>query len=248
MKTFSILAAAILILAGCAPDAPKEPAQDRYQVTTRWIPNPLVDLMSPEGTFLRAAAESWDQVWSSPKFNVEAIRDRAYPGFEQAFNNSFHSSFGGFLIKGLIVGTQYFEVVNFQRAGDQFIADVCNYSSQVASQTDDGKYTSGGRIKYSHSARSFVFGPNPALQPNQQHSPPSRQRGPANRPIENVFGTWVLTDVSVRQMDDAAWREFANRCDRPAPGTPDNLPNPYVRADPPPMLPPDPGWPDASSA
>lgn len=239
-----------MVLAGCTPNNPQEPPKqpDLYQVNVRWIPNPSIDLMSPEGTFLRATAESWTQVFLTGKDGVEALRERTYPGFEQAFNNSDNLLFGGVKLKTLIVGTEYYEVVNFQRDGDQFIADVCTYSSQVASQTDDGKFTSGGRIRYLHGGNSFVFGPNPALQQSQQHAPPARQKGPANRPVENVFGTWVLTKSGARQMGDPAWREFWNRCDRPAPGTPNNLPNPYVRAEPPPTLPPDPGWPDAGSA
>ncbi|WP_078321310.1 hypothetical protein [Mycobacteroides chelonae] len=250
MKKVGTLAAAVLLLAGCSPDrtqAPPKPENpDRTNV--RWILNPAIDLMSPEGTFIRAAAESWKQVWTSRKFGPEAIKEYTYPGFEHAFNNSFGTTVGGVNVTHLIVGTRYFEVINFQREGDHFIADVCEYGSQVASETGDGKYTSGGPKKYSASGNSFVFGPDPSLSPEQQHAPPARQRGPANRPTDNVFGTWVLTESGVRQsMDKAAMHEFLTRCDRPAPGTPGNLPNPYLRPEPPPTLPPDPGWPDAGN-
>ncbi len=251
MKTLGALVAAALILAGCTPDKTQEPPRhespDRTNV--RWIPNPSVDLMSPEGTFIRAAAESWMQVWTSRKFGSEAIKEYTYPGFEHAFNNSRNSAVGGVNITHLMVGTQYFEVVNFQREGDHFIADVCEYGSQIATQTEDGKYTSGGPQKYSSSGNSFVFGPDRSLAPEQQHPPLAHQKGPANRPSDNVFGTWVLTESGVRKgMDDATQHQFLTGCNKPAPGTPDNLPNPYVRNDPPPTLPPDPGWPDAGNA
>lgn len=251
MKLITTLMAAVLVLAGCATGKPQESPkkEDFYQVTTRWISNPSVDLMSPEGTFIRAATESWDQIWASRKVSIDAIRDRAYPGFEHAFNNSREGAFGGVNITHRIVGTQYFEVVNFQREGDHFIADVCRYGSQVASQTDSGMYTSGGPNRYLASGDSFVFGPDPTLRPEQQHPPLAHQKGPANRPSDNVFGTWVLTQTGVRQgMDDATQHEFLTGCDKPAPGTPNNLPNPFVRNDPPATLPPDPGWPDAGTA
>lgn len=251
MKTLGTLAAALIVLTGCTPDRPQEPTkkQDLYQVTMRWIPNPSVDLMSPEGTFIRAAAESWNRLFSTGKDGLEAVRERGYPGFERALNNSTDLRFGGIALKRPVVGTEYFEVVNFQRHDNQFFADVCQYGSQVASQIDDGKYSSGGSGNYVHNGNSFVFGPDPTLQPQAQHAPPSRQRGPESRPIDNVFGTWVLTEAGVRKsMDNAASHAFLTKCSRPAPGTPDNLPDPYVRADPPPILPPDPGWPDAGNA
>ncbi|AWG50392.1 hypothetical protein DDT48_13945 [Mycobacteroides abscessus] len=205
--------------------------------------------MSPEGTFIRGAAESWDQAWMSRKQGIDAIKDRSYPGFVHAFNNSFKTPIGGTGVSRPIVGTKYYEVVTLQRVGDHFIADVCSYGSQVASETDDGKYTSGGPNRYLTGGNSFVFGPDPTLRPEQQHSPSAHQQGPANRPTDNVFGTWVLTESGVRKgMDDATQHEFLTRCNKPALGTLDNLPNPYIRVDPPPTLPPDPGWPDAGNA
>lgn len=250
IRTFSTIAIVTLSLVSCTPATPQEPAkpQDLYQVSMRWIPNPSVDLMSPEGTFIRAAAESWDRAWTSRKQGIDAIRDRSYPGFEHAFNNSFKTPIGGTGVSRPIVGTNYYEVVNFQRDGDQFIADVCSYGSQVASETDDGKYTSGGPNRYLTDGHSFVFGPDPTVRPEQQHAPPARQNGPENRPADNVFGTWILTKSGVRGLNTTDMRAFLGKCNKPAPGTPENLPNPYLRNDPPATLPPDPGWPDAGSA
>ncbi|SKY22390.1 Uncharacterised protein [Mycobacteroides abscessus subsp. bolletii] len=249
MRTLNTIAIVTLGLVSCTPATPPEPAkpQDLYQVSMRWIPNPSVDLMSPEGTFIRAAAESWDRAWTSRKQGIDAIRDRSYPGFEHAFNNSFKTLIGGTGVSRPIVGTKYYEVVNFQRDGDKFIADVCSYSSQVADKTDDGKYFSSGSKVY-YNGNSFVFEPDPTLRPEQQHAPAARQKGPANRPTDNVFGTWVLTHSGVRGLDDAGMHAFLGKCDKLAPGTPDNLPDPYIRADPPATLPPDPGWPDAGTA
>lgn len=251
MKTFPAVVTLAFGLVACSPQNPTTPteSEDLYQASIRWIPNASIDLMSPEGTFIRAAAESWNQAWMSRKKGLDAIRDRSYPGFEHAFNNSYGSinNVGGTGLSRPEVGTEYFEVVNFQRDGDQFIADVCNYSSQVADQTDDGKYFSNGSKIYYH-GNSFVFEPDPALRPEQQHAPPARQKGPAKRPTDNVFGTWVLTHSGVRGLDDAGMHAFLGKCHKLAPGTPDNLPDPYIRADPPATLPPDPGWPEAGSA
>lgn len=56
-------------------------ADDILQYSNRWIQNPAMDLMSPEGTFVRAAVESLDRVGYGRGTGIAAIADAGYPGF-----------------------------------------------------------------------------------------------------------------------------------------------------------------------
>lgn len=203
----------------------------------RWIPNPAVDLMSPEGTFIRAASESYARIAFGRGRGEEAIADAGYPGFLRAFNNvaDAETSAGNGDKTRTWVGTAYSEVVNFRRDGGSFTAEVCSYGSMSAYESD-GNYVSAGSTP-SWGAGSYTFGPDPRIAAADQHEPPRNQRGPARTPSTDVFGTWVLTNVSTVELP---------QCAKLAPDTPMTWPpEKYVRPDPPPTLPPSPGWPEA---
>lgn len=243
MNRLAVAAIAVLLVAGCTPDQTPAPApEEPDQAAIRWIPNPSVDLMSPEGTFIRAATESWNRLGSAHDTGLAAVKERGYPGFTRAFNNSFDliDSIGGYWDQ-ITVGTVYFEVLRLRRDGDRFIADVCDYRSQTATKQKDGKYYSRGSLP-DGSARTYTFGPNPSLAANQQRSPLNHQKGSAQAPSDDVFGTWVLFPSGATE------EPAASQCHKLAPGTPMGLPDPYKRSDPPPTLPPDPGWPEGSKA
>lgn len=248
MKTSCALACAA-ILAACNPTPPPAPStttsmssrptgNDLEQTTPRWIDNSAIDLMSPEGTFLRAAAESFRIVGSSPQQGYASL-DEGYPGFRHAFNASFHaeSMVGN---NDTWVGTEFFEVQDTRREGDRFTVHYCDYSSLVASKGYDGQYSSAGSSP-TWGAWVMTFGPDPKLPTDQQVSPKPHQRGPARRPSDNVFGTWVMFKQDIANAQNP-------QCNKLAPDTPADWPNPYVRVDPPPTLPPNPGWPEAGSA
>lgn len=228
---------AVLLLAGCTT-APERPAaitpatklEAPYKASVVWMPNPSIDLMSPEGTFVRAVAESWRRAQASWMLGSDALKD-GYPGFERAYNDSYGSSI---MWVGRLrdvppatqVGTDFFEVVNVERNGDVFTIDVCNYWSQIAYTIDDEKYQSYGS-NFLSEAYYFIFGP----EPGGRRLPPADQKGSANSPSGDVFGGWVLSEIGSR---DPA------QCNKLAPGTP---PDWKSRSTPPPTLPPDPGWP-----
>ncbi|WP_234802701.1 hypothetical protein [Mycobacteroides salmoniphilum] len=199
--------------------------------------------MSPEGTFVRAITESARGIRLSYKNGRATLGDKGYPGIEHAENNVWGRllDVGGDGAIPPYVGTSYMEVVDLRRDGDRYTATVCNYRSQLASKQRDGTYVSRGSLP-SGLADTYTFGPNPALSGAEQHAPPVQQRGPARRPTDNVFGTWLLFEQP-RVGDDQV-----RACDKLAPGTPTDWPDPYKRADPPTTLPPDPGWPEGSSA
>lgn len=242
-----VIAALMVALTACdnpEPPAPPPPPQIQYGI--RWIPNPAVDLMSPEGTFIRATVESWTGAQASYKRGLDALRDGGYPGFEHVYHAVYGSQHGndpkGFGDPGFDgrweVGTMYYEIAGYRRDGERMTADVCRYDNLVATRQPDGTtYVSNGSSLGSGS--SYTFGPDPSVA--EQHAPPSRQRGAAIKPTDNVFGSWVLLDYTNPPDKGAACRKLA-------PGTPPDWPNPFTRADPPPTLPPDPGWPAGSTA
>lgn len=199
--------------------------------------------MSPEGTFIRAAIESWRAAQTGQGHGMDAIKAGGYPGFDHAFNNIWKpEEVGGTVrFKQPIVGTVYEEIVALTRDGDRYKAGVCTYTSQSASQLENGKY-SGPGLKPSAGGDWLTFGPDPKLAADQQHPPLAHQKGPAQRPTDNVFGTWVLFDYG--PPTDGTLPQ----CNKFAPGTPTDLPNPREVSDPPPTLPPDPGWPEGGRA
>ncbi|WP_235682304.1 hypothetical protein [Mycobacteroides abscessus] len=199
--------------------------------------------MSPEGTFVRAIAESERSMRLSYKGGRATLGDKGYPGIEHAENNVWGRllDVGGDASIPPYVGTSYLEVADFRRDGERYSATVCNYRSQLAAKQRDGIYVSRGSLP-NGLAETYVFGPDPTLSAAEQHAPRAQQRGPAKRPTDNVFGTWLLFEQP-RVSDDQV-----RACDKLAPGTPTDWPDPYKRADPPPTLAPDPGWPAGSSA
>ncbi|WP_422747267.1 hypothetical protein ACN27E_05625 [Mycobacterium sp. WMMD1722] len=215
------------------------------QYTYRWISNPNLDLMTPEGTFVRAVRESIDRASFGEGLGISAIEDAAYPGFMRAFNNVIDPEVvGGNARKDLPrLGTLYYEVVRFQRDGEQYTVGLCTYGSRLATRTWDG-YTTPGARSPSNSALIFSFGPNASLAPDQQIAPLEMQRGPENAPVDDVFGTWIMTSIKIL----GANVDLPECAGKLAPGTPQGLPDDYfVSPEPPPVLPPVPGWPDADN-
>lgn len=232
-----------LLVASCIPDKPAQPSststapavEDR---TIRWIPNPAVDLMSPEGTIIRAAVESAFATISSDNHGLDAYQD-GYPGYAQAFKNPDADQFGGIAQAGRSFrGTAYYEAIDLSRNGNTFVARVCYYDSMLGRRIGDNYRTGNGL----GNSLYVAFGPDPALPPEQQRPPLAEQKGPARQPTDNVFGTWLVNDVSPdggRSLPE---------CKKLAPGTPANRSDIYIWPEPPPVLPPDPGWPQGSSA
>jgi hypothetical protein len=233
------LIASVLVLAACTPNTPPPPEpQNDHRATFRWIANPTVDLMSPEGTFIRGLTESWVQAFAQPGEHVDALRAGGYPGFEHAFNNAWDPK--GWAGNGYFgdarVGTDYFEVIEAHRDGANLSATVCNYASMTATKVSGDEW--GGPGARSGQFATMTFGPDPKLTADVQRAPLPQQMGPARKPIDNVFGTWITTDWHGLKDGDP-------RCNKLAPGTPADVPEIYRRPDAPPSLPPDPGWPEA---
>lgn len=234
--TAVVVAALACASSGCASgtspksgNAEQASARAGSGYTYRWLPNPAVDLMSPEGTFIRAVIESQDLAqWSDKKY-LDAYQD-GYPGYSHIAKMPLAAVLGGFFPEGRkIAGTGFYEVIGLERTPTGYTAKLCHYISRASGQDEGGKYYDpSGALGQSF---TLTFGPDPYVAPAPQQAPLANQKGPARRPTQDVFGTWIVTDM-------AAVEGSFPVCLKLAPGTP------AQQSLPAPALPPDPGWPE----
>lgn len=174
--------------------SPAQPSVDAIlQYTNRWIDNPAVDLLSSEGTFVRAAMESLDRISMGKGTGKGAIEDAGYPGFLHAFNSVRDAEkYAGIGRKDQAqVGTLYREVVSFRRDGNGFTAGICTYESMTATEVYTGYRTSGTSLP-AGSAIWLTFGPDPNIGGERQTSPLTNQHGPPKYSADRCF--WQLGD------------------------------------------------------
>lgn len=229
---------------------------DLLKYSNRWINNVAIDLMAPEGTFIRAFVESMQRIPNGRGRGLDALEDAGYPGFAKVFQRYFaetlHQLQPNLQMWGRgthgpgypVVGTNFYEVVNLHRNGEMYSATVCTYSSLQADDLGNGSFSSLGKNSWNTSGgNTYIFGPDVNLPPDKQRNPEPNQHGSAAKPHDNVFGTWVLAG-----MEPISETEHSALCNALAPGTPDDWPvgsydHKYIRTTPPPTLPPSPGWP-----
>jgi hypothetical protein len=169
-------------LAGCSPTPhdnaqTTSPAKVGYQMPAgihyvdHWVSTPAVDLMSPDGTFIRAFAEADDV----RIFNIDGKKG-SYPGFVGADRTNQRAGGGG----GEWFGYAIRWINEFQVLPDgSATAQVCS----LHSITPDGSVHEGllnETLKYQRVGAS----------------PPADQHGPARALAVSVFGDWQATDYS----------------------------------------------------
>lgn len=225
---------ATLQTAPADPDGPDE-------LSFRWMETDAVDLMSMDGTFLRAAIESYQRAYDV------ASPDGGYPGFLTAVADAAtpSSAFNGSL-RVPAIGTMYLKVVNWEQRPDAVReAWYCTYNNLVGNRNerafDGGLPYVVGSGETTRMAWRIEYLVGPDASPER---PPADQYGTGGAPVDDVFGDWKLIsiDTDLAQIGSP----LATLCDGQSPGTPTGWPSSreaQFSETPPPALPPWPGWP-----
>jgi hypothetical protein len=173
---------------------------DNVQYVDHWVPTSAVDLMSSDGTFIRAFAEA-DVLRI---FNADDKKG-SYPGFVQADRTKSFSGGSGMPVSGFAVHW----VLQFSSQPDgTATADVC----EISSITPDGPSPDPDVLKYTLTYHKTG------------EAPPANQQGPARAPATSVFGGWYATDYSGQSP---ATKQYLEPClqSKPTVGpNPDNSP------------------------
>jgi len=142
------------------------PANIHY--SEHWAPTPAVDLMSADGTFIRAFAEGDDV----RLFNIDAAKG-SYPGFDHANQTSRNNIGGGSDEYGFT--TRW--VSDFTNKPDNTAsATICTYSS-INPQNEFLPFLVADVLTYHRKGKE----------------PPTNQKGPERAPTVSVFGDWYAT-------------------------------------------------------
>jgi hypothetical protein len=173
------------MISGCwsakSPSAPAvssstAPAPVGYQVprnvlfSEHWITTPAVDLMSPEGTYLRAYIEA-DHVASNNVGRAEG----SYPGFAKAARDPHHWMGTELPAKGFF--TNWVHELTLAPDG-----------SATAAVCSAGQVTVSGSFPDNYS----IFKDTLTFQ-RVGVSPPANQKGAARAPLVSVFGDWYTS-------------------------------------------------------
>lgn len=177
----SAAALAMVCLAACTPtlNAPaptsttSSPAHLGYQVpdlikfSEHWTPTGAVDLMGPDGTFIRAFIES------AIIKDFSRSEDPTYPGYDRA-NQTNRQDISAYNAN---YGYTARRVLSLEEHPDNTItAFICSYVS-INPTNKDSPATSGLTLRYHRTGTP----------------PPANQKGPVRAPTVSVFGDWYAT-------------------------------------------------------
>jgi hypothetical protein len=142
---------------------------DYVRYVDHWVPTPALDLMSPDGTFIRAFAEA-DELRI---FNMHEAKG-SYPGFAEASRIKHVTGGSGMPASGFAVRW----VLDFAVQPDgTATANVC----EISAISPDGPPPNPSILK---STMTYHRTGAP---------PPSDQFGPARAPASSVFGEWYAS-------------------------------------------------------
>jgi hypothetical protein len=195
------------ILASACGESPTEPpsasnkderfARTNYSIV--WSDPAGLDLMSAEGTYVRASIESLDIS------AVNGIADTAPPGFWDSLTGAAKAEAEDFFNMGPAqpeYGVKRYEVLNAVDDGRSTTVTVCSYNQQVGHQgIDQGTYEFGGTGPFSSVITFEKVGA----------SPTANQKGPETFPLSRVFGGWRTTGWAIGYFpegDPCAGREL----------------------------------------
>ncbi len=156
------------------PPAYQIPKNIHY--SDHWAPTPPVDLMSADGTFIRAFAEADDV----RLYNNNAAKG-SYPGFDHANQTSRNNIGGGSDEYGFTTRWVHDFTANPDSTAT---ATVCSYVS-INPQNDFLPFLLADVLTYHRKGQG----------------PPANQKGPGRAPAVSVFGDWYAT--SYESMRDS---------------------------------------------
>ncbi|MBC2639114.1 hypothetical protein H5400_09460 [Rhodococcus wratislaviensis] len=234
-----MVAAALLLLAGCRSSAAESPAAvsavtysvpESVGYNYRWSADPGIDLSSRQATVVRAYMESYYLAINSSALSA------TYPGFAEAVPQKKRADFDNPIdpTDRRYVGTQFQHLMWMTPTEHGWFATVCTGDYSVMEVGEDGKFYNVGS-KYVNAETVDL------IAPNDQSATSAESSGSERAPTIDVFGGWTLADHAKGARDQNAYTECDSRMPdaRDARPQKSNLPHdtPY------PTLAPYPGWP-----
>ncbi|WP_233213544.1 hypothetical protein [Mycobacterium hubeiense] len=201
---------ALLITAGCTPNAPEPAPPPPPQPVERWggllsnlrmvwSAEPGIDLFGGPAVPVRAYWESVELAQSMGDI------DFAYPGFTRAVlpddpQSDDPSEWGRWPnteipLKQPLVGTLYTHILSLTASGRNVTAVVCRYDYTTAQEQGDGRFAvtgQWGKLRDVNAGINANFVKMTAPEDNTPHALPP-QKGPAPAPSGDVFGDWRIT-------------------------------------------------------
>ncbi len=174
---------------GPPPPGPPDPyAHTKYAIV--WSDPAGLDLMSPEGTYVRATVESGRV---SADNGDPAV---AMPGFWGSLNTVARGPLGTTWTDDeaddLRVGIVRYAIVDVIEDGETLHVTVCEYDDQLGTRMQSNNPDLDGRYQYWRGSGGVVQ--QLTINRAGATAPPSRQSGPQTFGTTPVFGTWKTTD------------------------------------------------------
>lgn len=219
MARLASVGAAVIIAAcvcSCSTNSsppPKPPVDTatalvpNYQVTYRWIPNPILSLGSAEGVFTRASVESFDRAWAAND------AEWGYKGYRQAAPKNIdlvlRRTPSGVFVTPLTADRFYSVIRRDQTTRSTTRVVVCEYSREARDQSHvpSRKWSSIG-VTVSHHILEFTHADSP---------PPVNMVGSRRAPSTSPFGSWHVNDYEWISMGEPEDVKFLEECDTKRP-------------------------------
>lgn len=207
--------------------APNDRIPPAFDVTFRWTPGNIVDLPSPEGTFVRAFVESFELA------NAGQSVEWGYPGFVDASPSNIAQMIGVYppaeSTDQPAVGTAFFTGLRRSDDADLTRIVLCRYGYRSI-RVGDGRWSSATdaprpvEIDFRRGGRGPVTG----------------GAGTARTPNGDVFGGWYVTRYDFSAVYPTATPDEKACAD----SVPDDVPIRQAAEghEPWPAMPPSPGW------
>ena len=200
----------------------------------RWSPTNVLDLASPEGTFVRAYTESFELAFEGQSM------DWGYPGFAAASPPGTDERIrlvAGNSQTSRVVNTLFLSPLRREDTADRSRLTICRSELLSIEQRSDGGGAEWRNLRY-----PWAYPITIEFVRTGQKLPPVDQRGSEITPFTSMFGSWKVSFFDRLGMgpenraDHIACNALPPNPDLPRVGV-ETAPEPW------PVLPPSPGWP-----